>query len=55
MLLPDYPFLKPGFDTLASSRDAAFSTVITFTYRTGQKFATGQHKITIQCLPGSNW
>ncbi|KAK9718535.1 CUB domain [Popillia japonica] len=51
----DCPYLKPGFGALASSRDTAFGTIITFTCPTGQEFATGQHRITTQCLPGGNW
>lgn len=40
---------------MASSRDTAFGTIITFNCPTGQEFATGRNRLTTQCLPGGNW
>ncbi|XP_028131495.1 sushi, von Willebrand factor type A, EGF and pentraxin domain-containing protein 1 isoform X2 [Diabrotica virgifera virgifera] len=51
----DCPPLQPGIGALASSRDTAFGTIITFSCPTGQEFATGRNRITTQCLPGGNW
>lgn len=46
----DCPELKPGIGALASSRDTAFGTVVTFTCPIGQEFATGKSKIVTECL-----
>lgn len=54
-VLKDCPQLLPGIGALASSRDTAFGTIITFTCPTGQEFATGKNRITTQCMPGGNW
>ncbi|XP_055635764.1 uncharacterized protein LOC129775276 isoform X1 [Toxorhynchites rutilus septentrionalis] len=51
----DCPELKPGFGALASSRDTAFGTIITFTCPTGQEFATGKSKIVTTCQNGGVW
>uniref|UniRef100_A0A1A9UCN5 Uncharacterized protein n=1 Tax=Glossina austeni TaxID=7395 RepID=A0A1A9UCN5_GLOAU len=51
----DCPELKPGIGALASSRDTAFGTVVTFTCPIGQEFATGKNKIVTECLKGGNW
>lgn len=51
----DCPDLKPGFGALASSRDTAFGTIITFTCPTGQEFATGKNKIVTKCQNGGTW
>ena len=54
-MLLDCPPLQPGEGALASSRDTAFGTVVTFSCPLGQEFATGKPKITTECLPGGNW
>lgn len=51
----DCPDLKPGTGALASSRDTAFGTMITFTCPVGQEFATGKNKIQTVCMKGGNW
>lgn len=51
----DCPVLKPGIGALASSRDTAFGTNITFSCPTGQEFATGRNRLTTHCMPGGNW
>ncbi|KAI8115214.1 CUB and sushi domain-containing protein 1 [Lucilia cuprina] len=51
----DCPELKPGIGALASSRDTAFGTVVTFTCPIGQEFATGKSKIVTECMKGGNW
>ncbi|XP_072154980.1 uncharacterized protein uif isoform X2 [Bemisia tabaci] len=51
----DCPILKPGAGALASSRDTAFGTIVTFSCPTGQEFATGKARITTECLLGGNW
>ncbi|ODN06404.1 Fibropellin-1 [Orchesella cincta] len=51
----DCPVLRPGKGALASSRDIAFGTLVTFTCPTGQEFATGQQKIITECRPGGQW
>lgn len=51
----DCPVLRPGKGALASSRDIAFGTLVTFTCPTGQEFATGQQKIVTECNPGGQW
>ncbi|XP_073822904.1 sushi, von Willebrand factor type A, EGF and pentraxin domain-containing protein uif isoform X2 [Musca autumnalis] len=51
----DCPELQPGIGALASSRDTAFGTVVTFTCPIGQEFATGKSKIVTECLKGGNW
>jgi hypothetical protein len=51
----DCPALQPGLGALASSRDTAFGTTITFTCPVGQEFATGRARITTECLLGGNW
>lgn len=51
----DCPQLLPGTGALASSRDTAFGTIITFTCPTGQEFATGKNRITTECMHGGNW
>ncbi|KAF4522838.1 hypothetical protein B566_EDAN008100 [Ephemera danica] len=51
----DCPALKPGEGALASNRDTAFGTVVTFTCPRGQEFATGQPRLTTECLPGGEW
>lgn len=53
--IQDCPVLRPGKGALASSRDIAFGTVVTFTCPTGQEFATGQQKIVTECRPGGQW
>jgi hypothetical protein len=40
---------------LASSRDTAFGTTVTFTCPVGQEFATGLARITAECMLGGNW
>ena len=51
----DCPDLKPGEGALASSRDTAFGTMVTFTCPIGQEFATGKNKIKTICTKGGNW
>lgn len=51
----DCPDLVPGVGALASSRDTAFGTTITFTCPVGQEFATGKNKIETSCMLGGNW
>ncbi|TMW39648.1 hypothetical protein DOY81_015274, partial [Sarcophaga bullata] len=51
----DCPELQPGIGALASSRDTAFGTVVTFTCPIGQEFATGKSKIVTECMKGGNW
>ncbi|XP_077268738.1 sushi, von Willebrand factor type A, EGF and pentraxin domain-containing protein uif isoform X1 [Temnothorax americanus] len=51
----DCPALQPGEGALASSRDTAFGTVVTFSCPLGQEFATGKSRIATVCLPGGNW
>ncbi|CAG9863735.1 unnamed protein product [Phyllotreta striolata] len=51
----DCPPLQPGIGALASSRDTAFGTIITFSCPTGQEFATGRTRLTTQCMLGGNW
>ncbi|EZA50646.1 Sushi, von Willebrand factor type A, EGF and pentraxin domain-containing protein [Ooceraea biroi] len=51
----DCPPLQPGDGALASSRDTAFGTVVTFSCPLGQEFATGKSRISTECLPGGNW
>lgn len=55
LLISDCPVLRPGEGALASSRETAFGTSVTFTCPVGQEFATGKTRITTQCLPGGNW
>jgi hypothetical protein len=54
-LFLDCPVLRPGKGALASNRDIAFGTSVTFTCPTGQEFATGQQKIVTECQPGGLW
>lgn len=51
----DCPPLKPGIGALASNRDTAFGTTITFSCPIGQEFATGKARITTKCLDGGKW
>lgn len=51
----DCPPLHPGEGALASNRDTAFGTTVTFSCLLGQEFATGKAKISTTCLPGGNW
>ncbi|XP_063243609.1 sushi, von Willebrand factor type A, EGF and pentraxin domain-containing protein 1 isoform X2 [Bacillus rossius redtenbacheri] len=51
----DCPPLLPGAGALASSRDTAFGTAVTFTCPVGQEFATGRPRITTECMMGGNW
>ncbi|XP_022825719.1 sushi, von Willebrand factor type A, EGF and pentraxin domain-containing protein 1 isoform X1 [Spodoptera litura] len=51
----DCPTLKSGIGALASNRDTAFGTVITFSCPIGQEFATGKSRITTKCLDGGKW
>ncbi|CAG7724478.1 unnamed protein product [Allacma fusca] len=51
----DCPVLKSGKGALASNRDIAFGTVVTFSCPIGQEFATGQQKIVTECKPGGEW
>lgn len=51
----DCPNLQPGIGALASNRDTAFETTVTFTCPIGQEFATGKHKISTVCQRGGNW
>lgn len=51
----DCPVLRPGKGALASNRDIAFGTQVTFTCPNGQEFATGQQKILTECQPGGLW
>ncbi|GAB0094394.1 sushi, von Willebrand factor type A, EGF and pentraxin domain-containing protein 1 [Sergentomyia squamirostris] len=51
----DCPDLKPGHGALASSRDTAFGTVISFTCPVGQEFATGKNKLSTMCKEGGAW
>ena len=53
--LLDCPILRPGEGALASSRETAFGTEVTFTCPIGKEFATGKAKITTECMPGGNW
>lgn len=53
--ITDCPLLQPGAGALASSRDTAFGTIITFSCPAGQEFATGRNRLTTQCMPGGNW
>lgn len=55
LLSTDCPVLRPGKGALASNRDIAFGTQVTFTCPTGQEFATGQQKIVTECQPGGQW
>lgn len=51
----DCPKLKPGIGAVASSRDTAFRTTISFVCPTGQEFATGKNKIVTTCQNGGTW
>ncbi|KAH1029276.1 uncharacterized protein LOC109533262 isoform X1 [Dendroctonus ponderosae] len=51
----DCPQLQAGAGALASSRDTAFGTIITFSCPAGQEFATGTNRLTTHCLSGGNW
>lgn len=51
----DCPDLKPGIGALASNRDTAFETTVSFTCPIGQEFATGKNRITTVCQKGGNW
>lgn len=51
----DCPVLRPGEGALASNRDTAFGTVVTFSCSIGQEFATGKSKIVTECMMGGNW
>lgn len=51
----DCPDLRPGQGALASSRDTAYGTVVTFTCPLGQEFATGKSKLQTECMRGGNW
>ncbi|KAJ9591926.1 hypothetical protein L9F63_001528, partial [Diploptera punctata] len=51
----DCPPLKSGLGALASSRDTAFGTIVTFSCPVGQEFATGKSRITTECMMGGNW
>nr|CAD7258136.1 unnamed protein product [Timema shepardi] len=51
----DCPTLLPGTGALASNRDTAFGTTVTFTCPVGQEFATGRLRITTECMLGGNW
>ncbi|XP_073992974.1 sushi, von Willebrand factor type A, EGF and pentraxin domain-containing protein uif isoform X1 [Rhodnius prolixus] len=51
----DCPVLRPGEGALASSRETAFGTAVTFTCPVGQEFATGKSRINTECKPGGNW
>ncbi|XP_055681349.1 sushi, von Willebrand factor type A, EGF and pentraxin domain-containing protein 1 isoform X2 [Lutzomyia longipalpis] len=51
----DCPELRPGQGALASSRDTAFGTVISFTCPVGQEFATGKNKLSTMCMEGGTW
>lgn len=51
----DCPDLRPGQGALASSRDTAYGTVVTFTCPLGQEFATGKNRIQTECQRGGNW
>lgn len=55
MFSADCPELKPGLGALASSRDTAFGTVVTYSCPVGQEFATGKNKIVTECMKGGNW
>ena len=55
VIVPDCPPLQPGEGALASNRDTAFGTTVTFSCLLGQEFATGKSKISTVCLPGGNW
>ncbi|KAE8738022.1 hypothetical protein FOCC_FOCC016509 [Frankliniella occidentalis] len=50
----DCSVLQPGEGALASSRDTAFGTIVTFSCPMGQEFATGKQQITTECLKGGN-
>lgn len=51
----DCPELKPGTGALASNRDTAFGTTVTFTCPVGQEFATGKNKLTTVCEKSGKW
>lgn len=51
----DCPELQPGIGALASSRDTAFGTLVSFTCPIGQEFATGKTRLVTECLRGGNW
>jgi len=51
----DCPPLTSGKGALASSRDIAFETLVTFSCPVGQEFATGQQQIVTECKPGGRW
>ncbi|XP_052128948.1 sushi, von Willebrand factor type A, EGF and pentraxin domain-containing protein 1 [Frankliniella occidentalis] len=51
----DCSVLQPGEGALASSRDTAFGTIVTFSCPMGQEFATGKQQFTTECLKGGNW
>lgn len=55
IFVADCPFLRPGEGALASSRETAFGTAVTFTCPVGQEFATGKNRIYTECMPGGNW
>lgn len=55
MLFTDCPVLRPGEGALASNRDTAFGTVVTFSCSVGQEFATGKSKFVTECMMGGNW
>lgn len=54
-LLSDCPPLKSGIGALASNRDTAFGTVVTFSCPIGQEFATGKSRLVTKCLDGGKW
>ncbi|GBP19642.1 Fibropellin-1 [Eumeta japonica] len=51
----DCPPLQSGIGALASNRDTAFGTTVTFSCPIGQEFATGKSRITTKCLDGGKW
>lgn len=54
-MFTDCPPIQSGTGALASNRDTAFGTTITFSCPIGQEFATGKSRITTQCLDGGKW
>lgn len=51
----DCPVLRSGEGALASNRDTAFGTVVTYSCAVGQEFATGKSKLVTECQMGGNW
>ncbi|XP_013781236.1 uncharacterized protein LOC106465521 [Limulus polyphemus] len=51
----DCPHLAVGEGALASTRDTAFGTKVTFTCPIGHEFDNGEAKIETRCMQGGHW